>query len=133
MENIIKSVAYLRGLVEGAGYDDSTKEGRIFVAIAEVLDAMSEEMDMLSCQGRYCEDMIDELLDEECYDDCCDCDDDECCDDCEDDCCCCDCDDEDDFVEIECPHCHDIVYYDVETFETKEDLICPNCAKEIDD
>ena len=38
--------------------------------------------------------------------------------------------DEDDFVEVECPHCGETVYFDQEMLEG-DDLICPNCNETI--
>jgi len=111
MENIEKSIVYLRGLIDGAGYDDDTQEGRIFNAMADVLENISDELRILSSRGRYCEDMIEEILDEEFED----------MDDYEDEF------DEDDFVEVECPNCHDIVLFDNDTYNNTDNLMCPNC------
>lgn len=115
MESIEQSIAYLKGLMEGVDLDCSTKESKIFYAITQVLDAMAEEMDVLHEQSSYCEDMIDELLDDDLYFD----ENEEASSD-------------DEFVEIECPNCHEMVYFDAETYENTEDLICPNCAKPIE-
>jgi len=38
---ITEKVAYLKGLVEGLGLDETTKEGRIIKAIIDVIDDMS--------------------------------------------------------------------------------------------
>jgi len=108
MDNIERSIVYLRGLIDGFGYDDDTQEGRIFNSIADVLENIADELETLSSRGRYCEDMIDEILDEELMDM-----DDEF--------------DEDDFVEVECPNCHDVVLFDNETYDNTDNLICPNC------
>lgn len=115
MDNIEKSIIYLRGLIEGSGYDEDTKEGKIFNSIADVLDTMGDEINILSSRGRYCEDMIEEILDDELED----------LDEYEDEF------DEDDFVEIECPNCHDVVLFDNETYNSKDDLICPNCSQPV--
>lgn len=113
MDNIERSIVYLRGLIDGCGYDDDTNEGRIFNAIADVLENISDEVQTLSSRGRYCEDMIDEILDDELDE----LDNEEF--------------DEDDFVEVECPNCHDVVLFDNETYEKNDNLICPNCSATI--
>ena len=38
MENISNSISYLKGLMEGLDIDTSSKEGKIFEAIMDVLD-----------------------------------------------------------------------------------------------
>ena len=43
---------------------------------------------------------------------------------------CCD-DFDDDFVEVECPHCGETVYFDQDMLESDEELICPNCNKPV--
>lgn len=115
MDNIEKSIVYLRGLIDGCGYEEDTSEGKVFCAIADVLDTMVQEMNVISTRGKYCEDMIDEILDDE-FDEF-ELDDEF---------------DEDDFVEIECPNCHDVVFFDNQTYNENDDLICPNCSEHIE-
>ena len=103
MENISKQIAYLRGLMDGLDYDESSKEGRVFECILGVLDEIDATIDDLyDYQDEIAEqvDIIDEDLAaiesefaDECGGDCCSCD--------------CDCDDEDDleYYEIDCPGC----------------------------
>ena len=79
--------------------------------MADVLENISDELSIVSSRGRYCEDMIEEILDEE-LDDLDEYDEEF---------------DEDDFVEVECPNCHDVVLFDNETYEDSDNLICPNC------
>ena len=85
MENISKQISYLRGLMDGLDYDDSSKEGRIFECILNVLDEIDASIDDLyDYQDEIAEqvDIIDEDLAavesefaEECDCDCCKCDD----------------------------------------------------------
>ncbi|HHY81456.1 MAG TPA: hypothetical protein GX505_02115, partial [Clostridiales bacterium] len=35
------------------------------------------------------------------------------------------------YIEVECPHCHETVYFDEEIFEDDDDLVCPNCNETI--
>ncbi|MBQ7048376.1 MAG: hypothetical protein IJN86_05450, partial [Clostridia bacterium] len=95
--NISEKAAYLKGLMEGMKIDDSTNEGKLFKAIADLLEDISLSVLDLEDGQSYLEEYIDELdadLGEverdvyECEDDDCDC-----CDCCDDDCDCdCDCD-----------------------------------------
>lgn len=111
MDNIERSIVYLRGLIDGCGYDDDTQEGRIFNAMADVLENLADEVQILSSRGRYCEDMIEEILDEEL----------EYIDDMDEEF------DDDDFVEVECPNCNETVLFDSETYDNSDTLICPGC------
>ena len=42
---ITEKVAYLRGLADGLGIDDATKEGKLLAAIIDVLDDMALEIE----------------------------------------------------------------------------------------
>jgi len=42
MKEIMKKIAYLRGLCEGYGISEETKEGKVLVGVLEVLDDMAE-------------------------------------------------------------------------------------------
>jgi len=141
---VSEKTAYLKGLVEGLGIDDSTKEGKVIKYICEVLDDLALSVCDLEDETATLNDYIEEIdedlgfLEEDYYDDNCDCDcdcDDDCdcgCD-CDDDCDCgCDCDDDcdDDFeyYEVDCPFCGEKIYFD-ETIDP-EKVICPACNKE---
>ncbi len=127
MENIKNKISYLQGLIDGSDFDSSSKEGKIFAAMNSVLSEMVLEMEFLSDQNEYARDMIEELLDEELIDD----DDfyeEEFYDEEYDD----DIVDDLDLIDVECPTCHDTVYFEKDAFENNEDLICPNCSGKID-
>jgi len=40
-------------------------------------------------------------------------------------------DDDDDFIEIECPHCGDTVFFDQSMLEGDEPLVCPSCNEPV--
>ncbi len=121
--NTIESLGYLKGLMDGLELDGSKKETKIFKAIIDVLDNLSQDIDDVCEDVSMLEEQID-IIDEdlasvedyleEDYDcDCCDCD----------------CDDEESCVyELECPACH-------ETIEVDEDTVleggveCPVCGE----
>ena len=126
--DICEKIAYIKGLAEGLSLDSETKEGKILVAIIDLLgditeeicdiedacDDMSEQIDAVDEDLASLEDFIYE-------DDDCDCD---CCDD---DCDCCD----DGLYEVECPSCNDIIYLDEEML-MDEGIDCPNCGTHLE-
>jgi hypothetical protein len=57
MDYLLQKVAYLKGLTEGLGVDDSTKEGKVLVQIIETLEAFTNVL----------EDVIDDQADLEEY------------------------------------------------------------------
>jgi len=120
MEYLYERVAYLRGLVEGLGIEESTKEGKVIANIIEVLgdfaDAINELNESQEELDEYVEaldedlaNVEDELFDEE--------DDEE---------------DDYDFIEVECPHCNEYVYLDEEVLDKGEEVLCPNCHEPIE-
>ena len=129
--DICEKIAYIKGLADGLGIEDTTKEGKVLNAIIDLLsditeeiceiedgcDKLMEQIDAVDEDLASLEDIIYED-DEDC--DCCGCD-------CDDD--CCDCDDE--VYEIECPVCNDIIYLDGEMLE-EEGMVCPNCGTELE-
>ena len=133
--NISEKAAYLKGLMEGMKIDETTNEGKLFKAIADLLEDISLSVLDLEDGQSYLEEYIDEIdadLGEverdiyECDDDCCDC-----CDD--DDCDCCDCCDDDcdcDCFATVCPTCGEEVYFDADTED--DVIICPSCNTEIE-
>ena len=122
-----EKVAYLRGLADGMEIGGDA-QGKLLMAMIETMDEMAATIDEN-------EEAIIDL--DECIDDICDelSDMDECLDALISDECDCDCecydDFEDDFVEVECPHCGEIVYFDQDMLESDDELICPNCNEPI--
>jgi transcription elongation factor Elf1 len=116
----VKKAAYLQGMVDGLGIDESTNEGKIIRAMSELLVEMSEELSRLDDDiDDVCND-IDEmdndidlirsfLLDEEDDED-------------EDD------DTDEPCYEVECPHCGETVYVTEADLEEKE-AFCASCGK----
>lgn len=110
MNSTIKKIAYLRGLCEGLGISEQTKEGIVIKGILDVLDDMADNMAMLT---EILDDEIDEDLDE-------------------------DMDEESDEGEEEeysyafiCPSCGQELEVDEDVFETETELICPACGNKI--
>lgn len=130
---LTEKMSYLQGLLDGLEIDDSTKEGKALLQMADVMQEMVMYVEDLQSQvdelTELC-DIIDEDLgtvEEELYDfDECDCD--EC--DCDDDCC----EDDDDYefdednelYEVTCPSCGDTILLDESIIE-EGSMNCPNC------
>lgn len=104
MMSVAEKVAYLKGLAEGLGLDDSTKEGKLLKAIVDVLGDISEDIDSLEDYTTELSEQVDAIdedldaLESEFYE----------YDEYDDD-------DDDDYADF------DAEYYDV---------VCPNCEKE---
>lgn len=132
MSNLNEKIAYLKGLAHGLAFEEDSREGKMMLAIIDVLSEMEVSLQELQAENDENVECVFELesrLDEIealCEVDSCDCDD-ECCDDDE-------FDDEvdfmdinDDFISFQCPNCGEIVYFDQAMLKTEDDLICPNC------
>ncbi len=128
-----EKVAYLKGLMEGMELDKDSKEGKLFYAIADILEDialdiedieenaydLAEEIDALSDDLA---DVEDYLFDEDDDDEDCEC------------CCCCDDDDEDEddeeplFFEVTCPGCDNTITIDEDVLNLGA-IQCPNCGE----
>ena len=150
--------AYLQGLVDGLGVDESTKEGKIIKAMSALLAEMAEALEGMDEDLSRAYDQINDLSDEledleaDLYEDE---DDDEDEDDEDDE------DDEEDaddandddiasepFYEVACPNCGETVYVSEDDLDAGEancahcgvtfevalegEPKCPNCGKPLD-
>ena len=119
---VTEKVAYLKGLVEGLGIDEGTKEGRIIKAIVDVLDDMALTVaDMEDGMNEISEqvDAIDEDLEDlekDFYGDEDEDDEDE---------------DDTDYYEVTCPKCGEKVYLDDELLSDGK-MNCPNCGEQLE-
>ena len=130
-----KKAAYLQGLVDGLGIDESTKEGKIIKAMSTLLGEMAEVIESVDEDLSRAYDQINDLSDEledleaDLYED----EDDEDEEDAEDS----DEEDEDDtddandddiasepFYEVACPNCGETVYVSEDDLDAGE----ANCA-----
>ncbi len=117
---VTEKVAYLKGLAEGLALDESKPETKIINAMMDVLDELAltvsdleDGMDLISEQL----DAVDEDLDELesfVYEELDDCD----CDDCYDD--------EEEYYDVECPSCGEVICVDGEILD-EGSITCPNC------
>lgn len=107
-----EKVAYIRGLMDGLAIADEGQK-KLFTAIVETLDVMADAIEENETSINELDECVDDIYEEiESIDDCL-----------------FDDEDEDDFVELECPHCGEVIYYDESMLESDEDLICPQCSK----
>lgn len=121
----LERVAYLKGLADGMNIDDSTNEGKLLLAIVDVLEDIASDLADACDDLIEMEEVVDELnedledLEEMIYDDE---------DDDEDS-------DEDDFddtlYEVECPSCGDVICLDEGMIE-EGGIDCPNCGEKLE-
>ena len=127
-----KKAAYLQGLVDGLGIDDTTKEGKIIKAMSALLGEMAEAIESVDEDLSRAYDQINDLSDEledleaDLYED----DEDDESEDAEDE----DTDDDEDandddiasepFYEVACPNCGETVYVSEDDLDAGE----ANCA-----
>ncbi len=117
---VTEKVAYLKGLAEGLALDEAKPETKIINAMLDVLDELAltvtdleDGMDLISEQL----DAVDEDLDElesfvyEELDDCG-------CEDC--------CDDDEEYYDVECPSCGEVICVDRDILE-EGSICCPKC------
>ncbi|NLM52534.1 MAG: AraC family transcriptional regulator [Firmicutes bacterium] len=121
MDDLKSRVAYLKGLTEGLGFNDDSREGKLFRHIIDVIDELAESVMVLQ---EDVEDLVDytEAIDEDLNDledDYYDLEDDEFDED------------EEGVFSIECPDCHELVYIDDEMLEDDDvvEILCPNCQR----
>lgn len=121
MHSIISKVSYLKGLVDGLKIDKNTNDGKVIIEIVDVLKIIAEEIENISedqkdmrayidCMNKELADLQDNLYDDdyEAYKD-----------------------EGENFTEIQCPNCNDMVYVDKDILERRKELTCPNCHNNI--
>lgn len=126
-----ESLGYLKGLLDGMELDDKKNETKVFKAIIDVLENLTQDVDDITEGMELMAEQIDavdedladveEYLDDEFDDDC------DCCD-------CCDCDEdfeEYEEYEIECPACHEEFTVDEETV-LDGSMQCPICGETLE-
>lgn len=124
-----KKVAYLKGLMEGLKIDDTTNEGKVLIAMSDVLDEMAATIEDIADEVDEAVELIDVLdedlgdLEEDYYD---------LYDEDEED------DDEDyelgedeELYECVCPSCGDTICLD-ETLIAEGSIECPNCGENLE-
>ena len=128
MMSLTEKLAYIKGLCEGLELEGTTKEGKVLLALVDLLDDVTQSVSQVESDVDQIFDEID-AIDEDLTDveDALFDEDDE---DEDDDCCCCghdhdDCDGE--IYEITCPKCGEVVCMD-EDMLFSPDCACPACG-----
>ena len=138
--NTSEKVAYVKGLAEGLGYDNTSKEGKILAAILDILEDVAHDIedleenawDLGEAIDQVSDDLaeIEELVYDEDFDD--DEDEDEDYEPCS---CCCGEEDEDEdepvFYEVTCPKCGNTITIDEDVLDLGT-IDCPNCGEELE-
>jgi formylmethanofuran dehydrogenase subunit E len=124
MESLTSKVAYLAGFIDGLELDKTTKEGKAIEQIIEVLKDMALEIEGISENQMDIEDYLGELDEDLAYveDDLYDIDEDDYDED----------DDMDDFIEMKCGSCGEVIYVDSVIVDEGEDMLCPRCHEPLE-
>ena len=127
-EGLIEKASYLKGFADGMGLDkQNDQNAKLLAGILELLGDISAAVEEMGLQL----DAVDEdlgALEEEIYDDECDCCDDDC--DCDCDCCC---DDEEEQYQVTCPTCGAEFICGAEIMEEDAEVECPECGTVLKD
>ena len=128
-----KKAAYLQGLVDGLGVDESTKEGKIIRAMSQLLTEMTDAMEAMDEDLSRAYDQINDLSDEledleaDLYEDEDEDDEDQDSDEENED----DANDDDiasePFYEVACPNCGETVYVSEDDLDAGE-ANCTHCG-----
>ena len=119
MSYLTEKMAYIGGLAEGLDIDETTKEGKLLMALVEAISDIADEIDEIEEYQDEMQAQLDEVdedlaeIEDIFYDD-------------EDDF------DDDDEFSVECPNCGDLIYLDLETLEDCDKITCPGCNEEIE-
>ena len=132
---ITEKVAYLKGLMEGLGVDESTKEGKLMKTVLDILDDMALSIEDLDAGIDELSEMVDAIdedlgaVEEDLYEDEDDDDDD---DDDEDD---YDeeleLDEDDELYEVTCPTCN-LTFTITEEMLDAGETKCPECGQALE-
>lgn len=114
MSQLKERVAYLQGLTKGLNVSDQSPEGKLLINIVDVLDSFAEEVNCLHSAQQdlenYVESIDEDLTDveEEVYEDM-----------------------EEEYVEMECPECHETVTFEAELLDEDDalEITCPHCGE----
>lgn len=122
MQKIKEKVAYLQGLTHGLNVDNHSAEGKLLVNIIDVLDDIAEEFQHINLAQEDLENYVESIdedlndLEEEIYES-------------EEDMA------DDDYVEVNCPHCHEDVTFEANVLgeEDMVEVTCPYCGNVVYD
>lgn len=130
--NITEKVSYIKGLAEGLKLDEATKEGKVLLAILDVLNDIAYQVEDIDSDLNDMADVVGDLddavieLEEQVYGEC------ECGHDHDhDECDCCGDDEDEDIYEITCPKCSNTIVVDFDVIAAGG-ILCPNCGEPLE-
>ena len=130
---VTEKAAYLKGLMEGMKLDKESDHGKLFAAIADLLEDLSLSVADLEDETSAMREYIDELdtdmsaLESAVYDG-----EEEDEDDVDDEHDCVNCDEEECVVSLKCPACGEEIFIEACELEDCEQLECPACGQMLD-
>jgi hypothetical protein len=121
MTNVKERVAYLHGLTKGLNVNEQTPEGKVILNIIDVLEDMASDVQDIHMVQQDLETYVETLdedlneLEEDFYDECGDI--------------------ADEFVEMQCPVCHEDVSFESDILDSREEVevTCPHCRSVVYD
>ena len=138
---VSEKVAYLKGLADGLGIKDSTNEGKLMLAVIDVLESMAGDLEAVDAHAKGLSDSISDInedmeyLEDLCIGDIDD--DDEDYDDADDDAnvsctgCCGSCGGDEQEYEVTCPKCGETITVFEEDLDFGS-IRCPKCDAELE-
>lgn len=140
-----EKVAYLKGLAEGLGISGETNEGKLALAMIDVLESLANDVEDLEANTADLADAIDDIgedmayLEDMCIDEYDDDEDDDYesddYEDCDSDCSgcpgCSGSDDDEQEYEVTCPQCGEVIT----VYESDLDfgsILCPQCGADLE-
>ena len=135
---ITEKAAYLKGLCDGLKPDANKAEGKLILELIETVSLMAAKIEEMEADAKNLRDYVEELdedlgsVEELLYDEE---DEDDFDDDFECDGNCCDCDSDceladEEFFEVECPACGEVICFDGSI--DPEELACPACGEKFE-
>lgn len=115
--SVHKKIAYLQGLTEGLAVSKGSREGRVLAGIVDVLGDIAENVNELE---EYVESIDEDLnyLEEDVYEEVPDGQD-------------LATDDFEEYIKVECPNCHEKVYFEANILDDEDviEITCPTCEE----
>ena len=111
MAYLNEKVSYLKGMAEGLGITDETAEGKLLRAMLDVMQEISDEVEVITAAQNELAEDVAEVME-----------------------CCLECgyDDEDDYFEIECEKCGEVITLTDDMLDSEEEIVCPSCGEPIE-
>ena len=113
---VSEKVAYLKGLADGLGIKDSTNEGKLMLAVIDVLEAMADDIEAVDAHAKDLSDSISDISEDMEY---------------LEDLCIGDMDDDDEEYEVTCPKCGETITVYEEDLDFGS-IRCPKCDAELE-